>query len=238
MDETTYLKTICSIIKRPKIFIKGSPKEFRVNPYMKGLLTAWQANHDIQFVLDPYQCVTYICDYMTKSQKGMSELLHAACEEAKAGNMELRQSVRHIGNKFLNAVEEPVQACCYEILQLPLVDSTCKKEYINTSPPEEHVGLTKSLEELEQLNPKSKDVTYKSNIDKYMMHPTKIMSWCLADFVAKIDIEYSKQKMADIQPDEAIIDPEQLEDHIENLTYNDIDDSFPIEMRNGIILKL
>ena len=62
--------------------------------------------------------------------------------------MELHQSVRHIGNKFLNAVEEPVQACCYEILQLPLVDSTQKKEYINTSPPEEHVGLTKSLEEL------------------------------------------------------------------------------------------
>ena len=29
-----------------------------------------------------------------------------------------------------------------------------KKEYINTSPPEERVGLTKSLEELEQLNPK------------------------------------------------------------------------------------
>ena len=121
---------------------------------------------------------------------------------------------------------------------MPLVDSTRKKEYINTSPPEERVGLTKSLEELEQLNPKSKDVTYKSNIDKYMMRPTKLMSWCLADFVAKIDIEYSKQKMADIQPDEAIIDPEQLEDHIENLTYNDIDDSFPIEMRNGIILKL
>ena len=124
MNETIYLKTICSTIKCPKIFIKHSPNGYRVNPYMRRLLTSWQANHDIQFVLDPYQCVTYICDYMTKSQKGMSELLHAACEEAKSGNMELRQSVRHIGNKFLNAVEEPIQACCYEILQLPLVDST------------------------------------------------------------------------------------------------------------------
>ena len=71
-----------------------------------------------------------------------------------------------------------------------------------------------------------------------MMRPTKLMSWCLADFVAKIDIEYSKKKMADIQADETIINPEQLEDHIENLTYNDVDDSFPIEKRNGIILKL
>ena len=41
------------------------------------------------FVLDPYQCVTYICDYMMKSQKGMSELLRVACEEDKAGNMNL-----------------------------------------------------------------------------------------------------------------------------------------------------
>ena len=53
---------------------------------MKGLLAVWQGNHDVQFVLDPYQCVTYICDYMMKSQKGMSDLLRAACE-AKAGNM-------------------------------------------------------------------------------------------------------------------------------------------------------
>ena len=46
---------------------------------MKGLLGVWQGNHDVQFVLDPYQCVTYICDYMMKSQKGMSDLLRAAC---------------------------------------------------------------------------------------------------------------------------------------------------------------
>ena len=47
------------------------------------------------------------------------------------------------------------------------------------------------------------------------MRPTKLMSWCLADFVAKIDIEYSKKKRTDIKEDETIIDPEQLEDHVE-----------------------
>ena len=35
-----------------------------------------------------------------------------------------------------------------------------------------------------------------------------------------------------------MIDPEQLEDHVENLTYHDGEDSFPIELRNGITLKL
>ena len=72
------------------MFLKQKPGEHQVNAYMKGLLGVWQANHDVQFVLDPYQCVTYICDYMMKAQKGMSDLLCAASEEAKAGNMDIR----------------------------------------------------------------------------------------------------------------------------------------------------
>ena len=177
INEDTYIKIIRSTLKRPKVFLKRKPGEYRVNAYMKGLLGVWQANHDVQFVLDPYQCVTYMCDYMMKAQKGMSDLLRAACEEAKAGNMDIRQTVHHIGNRFLNAVEEPIQASCYSLLQLAISNSSRKKEYINTSPAEERVGLTKSLAELEELKPDSKDVTYKSNIDRYTMRPKKLEMW-------------------------------------------------------------
>ena len=195
---------------------------------MKGLLGVWQGNHDVQFVLDPYQCVTYICDYMMKSQKGMSDLLRAACEEAKAGNMNLREQVHHMGNKFLNAVEEPIQACCYEILQLPISNSTRKKEFINTCPPGEHVGLTKSLYKLEQLEPNSKDVTYKSNIDRYLMRPKQLAAWCLADYVAKIDIVYpKKEKSSHIDMNDEVIDPDEVEDSVQNISYND-EGNFPI----------
>ena len=38
-------------------------------------------------------CIVYICDYMTKSQKGMSDLLATACKEAREGNMTLKESV-------------------------------------------------------------------------------------------------------------------------------------------------
>ena len=61
---------------------------------------------------------------MMKAQKGMSDLLRAACEEAKAGNMDIRQTVGHIGNRFLNAVEEPIQASCYSLLQLAISNSS------------------------------------------------------------------------------------------------------------------
>ena len=236
INEDTYIYIIRSTLKRPKVFLKRKPTEHRVNAYMKGLLGVWQGNHDFQFVLDPYQCVTYICDYMMESQKGMSDLLRAACEEAKAGNMNLQEQVRHMGNKFLNAIEEPIQACCYEILQLPISNSTRKKEFINTSPPGERVGLTKSLYELEQLEPNSKDVTYKSNIDRYLMRPKQLAAWCLADYVAKIDIVYpKKEKSSHIDVNDEVKDPDEVEDNVQNISYND-EGNFPIRMRNGIML--
>ena len=240
IDEETYIQIIRSTLKRPKVFLKRKPPEHRVNAYMKGLLAVWQANHDVQYVLDPYQCVTYICDYMMKSQKGMSDLLRAASEEAKTGNMNIRECVRHIGNKFLNAAEEPIQACCYAILQLPIANSTRKKEFINTSPPEDRVGLTKSLYDLEQLPPTSKDVTYKSNIDRYMMRPKQLAAWCLADFVAKIDIVYPKKEKSSHcnTNDENVKDfYESNDDDDQNPSYND-EGYFPIQMRNGIVLRL
>ena len=72
------------------------------------------------------------------------------------------------------------------------------------------------------------------------MRPNRLSSWCLADFVSKIDIEYPKKnkKSTNLQDkEEQIPDPEQLEDHVEHLEYSE-EENFPIQMRNGIILKL
>ena len=77
-------------------------------------------------------------------------------EETKARNMDVRHAVHHIGNKFLNEFEEPIQATCYSILQVHFSNSSQKKEYINTCTIEECVVLTKSLAEVEDLKPDSK----------------------------------------------------------------------------------
>jgi hypothetical protein len=73
---------------------------------------------DIQFVLDVYACAMYIVSYISKAQKGMSELLRKACAEAKEGNANIKQQVRDIGNKFLNSVEISAQEAVYVVLQL------------------------------------------------------------------------------------------------------------------------
>ena len=72
---------------------------------------------DMQYVLDPYACATYILSYITKGQRGMSRLLEKAADEAKCGNTDISNKVRHIGNKFLNAVEISAQEAAYLVLQ-------------------------------------------------------------------------------------------------------------------------
>ena len=54
---------------------------------------------DIQFVLDGYACAMNIVSYISKAQKGKSELLCKVCDEAREGNANIKQQVCDIGNK-------------------------------------------------------------------------------------------------------------------------------------------
>ena len=64
---------------------------------------------DIQYVLDVYACAVCIVNYISKAQKGMSELLRQACAETRKGNCSIKQHVRDIGSKFVNNVEISAQ---------------------------------------------------------------------------------------------------------------------------------
>ena len=98
MTEEEYIKVLRSNLNGPNVFLKRKPCKVRVNPYMKVVLSAWKANHDLQFVLDPYACAMYIVSYINKSQKGTSAVLDQATKEARQGNLDLKRQVRHIGN--------------------------------------------------------------------------------------------------------------------------------------------
>ena len=120
---------------------------------MKGMLSAWQENRDVQLVLEAYSCIVYICDCMMKSHKGMNELLANACQEAKDGNMTLKESVQYIGNKFLNGLETAEQECFWDLLELPVTQSSVKVEFISTCPPGDRVFIAKSDAILQEMSP-------------------------------------------------------------------------------------
>jgi hypothetical protein len=81
LSKEDYYLALRTSINAPRVFLERQPSKIRVNAYMKTLINAWKANHDIQLVLDAYVCTTYIVSYISKSARGMSNLLHNACKE-------------------------------------------------------------------------------------------------------------------------------------------------------------
>ena len=104
MSYSDYLLAVCSTLVRAQFFPQHKPCEIHINNYMRQCHHIWRANHNIQPCLNPYAVVEYILSYVTKGQKGMSVQMERACFDAKRGNMDLKESVRHMGNVFLNAV--------------------------------------------------------------------------------------------------------------------------------------
>ena len=71
----------------------------------------------------------------------MSKLLETASQEANSGNKDIVNKVRHIGNKFLNAVQINAQEAVYLVLHMPMRRASREFQFINTSNPEERTFL-------------------------------------------------------------------------------------------------
>ncbi|XP_078383037.1 uncharacterized protein LOC144665645 [Oculina patagonica] len=184
LTEEEYIMALRYSLKRDTLLLKRSPSEIRINNYNSDLLKAWQANMDIQYILDPYACAVYILSYITKGQRGMSKLLRRASEEASSGNKDIMNKVRHIENKFLNAVEISAQEAVYLVLQMPLRRSSREFQFINTSNPEERTFLLKTMDKLQELPDNSEDIESDNLIKRYQRRQKQMEELCLADFAA------------------------------------------------------
>ena len=129
------------------------------------------------------QCLCNV-SYIGKAQRGISDLLRTACEEAKLGKSTVQQQVRDIGGKFLNAVEISAQEEVYIALQLPMRRSSREVVFVNTSPASERLHLLKSMEEINKMSDDCEDVNYSSLITKYSQRPLSLENMTLADFAA------------------------------------------------------
>lgn len=188
-----YIHALRSSLNQEKIFLKRNPNEVRINAFNSELLKSWQANLDIQFITDGYACGTYIVSYVSKGQRGMSNLLRQACEEARQNDSNIRQQVRRIGNKFLSHVEIGAQEAAYLVLQIPLRHTSRSVTFINTTPIEDRVVLLKPMHALEELKNDSTDVESGNIVKLYQQRPKVLEGICLADFVAWFQVKYKKE---------------------------------------------
>ena len=73
------------------MFFKRRLNELRINNYNPAYLSVQRANMDIKIICARCVCMEiYIANYISKAQKGMSELLRQACVEARKANSTIK----------------------------------------------------------------------------------------------------------------------------------------------------
>jgi len=127
--------------KKPQTFLKGTFAEIQVNAYNKHILSKQRANMDIQLILDPFACCSYIINYINKSQRRISKLMREAANDIRRGNSSIRQKLQYLGHKFVSGTEISAQEAVYCCLGLALSESINKCVNVNTFPPKQRVRM-------------------------------------------------------------------------------------------------
>ena len=159
-----------------------------INNYNAPVTLAWQANTDIQYVLNAYACVMHVASYIMKTDRAMGQLLKHVASEARTE--ELKQQLRKVGSTFLTHREVSAQEAVYRILSLPMKHLSRSVVFIDTNPKSERIVVLKSKEMLSQLEDDDTDVFQKSLIDRYQHRPQHLQSMCLAEFAATFATNY------------------------------------------------
>lgn len=184
LSEEEYILAIRSSLKRSQVFLKRNTLEVGINSYNKDILHMFECNMDIQFVLEEYALASYIINYISKIDAGLSKLMRETEADLKKGNTSIKDKLKKFANTFINSNLMSAQEAVYHVLSLPLSKNSRKVVYINTSPKAVRVQMLKLKKDLEQLDPDSKDVFMTNIFSKYSNRSAFKENLCLADFVA------------------------------------------------------
>ena len=73
VDSHDYHDALAISTRGNVVIMKRKPNEQWVNNYNPHFMKAWMANMDIQFCMDSYAVITYITDYLTKGDAGLTK---------------------------------------------------------------------------------------------------------------------------------------------------------------------
>ena len=210
------------------VILKRKPSEQSVNYYSPAVLKAWEANMDIQYVINAYACVMFIASYVLKAEKGKGELLKQAAREMEQGNT--RQQLNKLGSVFLTNREVSAQETVYRVLSIPLQRCTRSVVFINTDNKESRDALLLPFSQLQKLDDDNEDVYCKNIIDRYAARPKHCEDMCLAQFAT--NYMYSKGNGNSVGGDDSEF-VEELDGNVPDDT-DDMPDTNVIKLQNGL----
>ena len=143
---------------RQCVVLKRDPHEVWINQYNPHLLRCWDANMDIQFVLDQFSCIVYIISYISKAEREMGMLLRQTKQESEQGNMNAKQTMKAIGSAYLHHREVGVQEAVYRVCGLHMKE--CSRMVVFIPVGENPTRLTKPLSQIKNKRSKDMDKKY------------------------------------------------------------------------------
>ncbi len=83
---------------KPTLFLKKHVKDIRTNAYAIKAVALWEANIDIQFILDPYVAASYCTSYLTKIDRTITNEFQTIIKKCENENVDAKLRVRKLSN--------------------------------------------------------------------------------------------------------------------------------------------
>ena len=191
VNSADYQKALSTSKNDSVVILKRTPRECNINNYNVPVIRAWQANIDLQYVLNAYACVMYVASYLMKTDRAMGELLKNVAAEARTED--LKTQMKKVGSAFLTHREVSAQEAVYRLLSLPMKQLSRSVVFVDTNPKNERVGVLKDTATIDDLDDDDPNVFCKSLVDRYQHRPQQLQSMCLAEFAATYANNYKPQ---------------------------------------------
>ncbi|XP_055056177.2 uncharacterized protein [Misgurnus anguillicaudatus] len=188
-----YMKYTRELSTSSVILLKRDPKEVWVNGYNPDLLRAWNANMDIQYILDPYSCIMYMLSYISKPEHEMNEMLKNVIKAVRETDVNEEDEMKHIMQAYSKHRQVSSQESVARTCSLPM--KKCSRSVVFIPTDDDALKMSLPLSVLLHKNPDSEDVWMSGIIDKYRARPQtpEFEKICLADFVSNYRIVYGQQ---------------------------------------------
>lgn len=186
-----------SFTRNTQVVLKRQVNEVWVNQYSKPLLKCWNANLDIQYVVDAYACVVYIISYISKSEREIGLLLSNAQREArKEGNVSAKEALKNLGSVYLHNRDVCAQESVYRLTNMHLKECSRKVVFVPTG--DNVIKMSLPLNVLKQKatsnNLTTEDMWMTSIVDRYKNRPNNLNDLCMAIFASEYRVLSKNEK--------------------------------------------
>ena len=215
VGKEAYYRALEVSIHGVSVILKRTPSEIYINNFNKEWLKAWDGNMDIQVCLDFFAVITYITDYYTKAEAGMTATLKEAARACTG--MERKEQMRFMAEAFLKTREMGESESHYRMIpSLHLSDSNLKCTWVATGfewnrskfwikmAEENKDKIIEEEEDEDDVEPQvgktvkipGREGKFKQTMPihiKYANRPRALQQMCLAQFAITYDMISSKE---------------------------------------------